>query len=257
MVDALQRSKAETESHITALQQTNNDLQQAREELIRSEKLASVGQLAAGLAHELGNPLAALIGYLEILKERIMTAAEQDVVKRSLTEAGRIDYLVRELLDFSLPTITVTDQINPLDELEKCMELLEHQGAFASIDLIKQLPTCAATVIIDRQKLQQVYINLLLNAVQACNEQGQLTVSAELDAERIWLSIADNGCGIHPEHLTKVFDPFFSTKAPGKGTGLGLSICQRIVAEAGGEIAVVSSLGKGSTFRVVLKTLPN
>lgn len=257
MVDALQSSRAETQSHISALQLTNAELQQAREELIRSEKLASVGQLAAGLAHELGNPLAALIGYLEILKIRITTSAEQDVVKRSLTEAGRIDYLVRELLDYSRPTATVTDRVDPLVELRNSLQLLKHQGVFAGLTLLDHLPVCETTVLIDRQKLQQVFINLLLNAVQACIEQGQVTVAAELVDDSISLLIIDNGCGIAADKLGKIFDPFFTTKAPGKGTGLGLAICQRIVAEAGGEIVVQSTPKKGSVFRVKLKTLPS
>ncbi|MFO7765813.1 MAG: HAMP domain-containing sensor histidine kinase [Pelovirga sp.] len=252
MVHALKSSRAETRTHIDELEHTNNQLQQARHELIRSEKMASVGQLAAGLAHELGNPLAALIGYLELLKQRI-TGAEADVVERSLSEARRIDYLVRELLNFSRPTDnTSVETIDPVTELRTCRELLSHQGAFGHLRIDDLLPDRGGAVRINRQKLHQVFINLLINAAHACGRNGEIKLTAGIEQALLRITIRDNGCGIDSADLTQIFDPFYTTKPPGEGTGLGLTICHRIIDEAGGRLEVDSRPGEGSSFRLVL-----
>ncbi len=250
MVEALQESRGETEQQIASLEETNNALQQTRNELIRSEKMASVGQLAAGLAHEVGNPLAALIGYLELLRQRIEGAPELDIIERSLAETNRIDFLVRELLDFARPVDSSTiETIDLIDELKSCVRLLSNQGSLGDIAIIDRLPDFTIMVRFNRQKLQQVLINLLLNAVQACDLRGQITLSAgdEVETGR-WIEIKDNGCGIDQDHLCRIFEPFYTTKAPGQGTGLGLAICQRLVEEADGSIVVNSQVGEGSTF---------
>lgn len=249
MVEALQSSRFETRTHIETLELTNKELQQTRDELVRSEKLASVGQLAAGLAHELGNPLAALIGYLEFLKAKL-GGENQEVVQRALAEAERIDYLVRELLDFSRPADSEFELLNPLEPLQAAVQLLKHQSVFATVEIVDQLPDCLPQVKANRHKLQQLYVNLLLNAAQACVETGEIILTAGSTAESFWISIADNGCGIEPDDLGKIFDPFFTTKEPGQGTGLGLSICHRIVEELGGEIQADSQLRQGSCFKV-------
>lgn len=251
MVAALQNSRQETQSHIATLEQTNEELQRTRDELIRSEKLASVGQLSAGLAHELGNPLAALIGYLEILKGRLQ-AEDGEVVCRSITEAERIDYLVRELLNFSRPSDVEPVELDPVTVLRSAVSLLEHQGAFADVELIDRLPAQLGRVKGCEHKLQQLFVNLLLNAVHACRLGGQVELEAGQSGATVWVTIEDCGCGIAADKLGKIFDPFFTTKAPGEGTGLGLSICHRIVEEIGGRIVVESEAGIGSCFKVEL-----
>ena len=255
MVEALQQSQAEAKKHIATLEATNQKLQQTRDELVRSEKMASVGQLAAGLAHELGNPLAALIGYLELLKQRIKNISEKDIVERSIVEATRIDFLVRELLDFSRPG----DEKSPLDivnigaELDSSAQLLSHQGVFTDIEVTLQVPALLPAIKINKNKLQQVLVNLLLNAAQACEKKnGKVTLTAGNDQNHLWILIEDNGAGIAKKDLSKIFDPFYTTKALGHGTGLGLAICQRIVAEVGGRIEVESSVGSGSQFKVAI-----
>jgi len=252
MVTALNKSQAQTRMHIDELKNTNRQLQQARDELIRSEKMASVGQLAAGLAHELGNPLAALIGYLELLKKRLISV-DKDVAERALVEAGRIDYLVRELLNFSRPANnTSIDHVDPVVELRACHNLLSHQGTFGQIRVIDMLPAASVLVRINQQKLHQVFINLLINAAHACEKNGVIELTAAIRQETLWLQIKDDGCGIAAGDLTQIFDPFYTTKAPGEGTGLGLAICHRIVDEAGGHLQVESCLQQGSSFRLVL-----
>lgn len=254
MVEALQSSYSETEKHVASLEESNQELQQTRDELIRSEKMASVGQLAAGLAHELGNPLSALIGYLEILKQQIESSSDKDLIERSLVETNRIDFLVRELLDFSRPADN--GQVASVDlviALNSSVQLLKNQGALADIEIIDVLPDTLTPVSIDPNKLQQVLINLLLNAAQAFVKKGEITLSAGDDDTIVWLGMKDNGCGIAATDLNTIFDPFFTTKPSGEGTGLGLAICQRIVEEAGGTIEVTSVLGAGSCFKLVFQ----
>ncbi|SHI49662.1 HAMP domain-containing protein [Malonomonas rubra DSM 5091] len=251
MVEALQQSRNETQSHIDMLQKTNLELKQARDELIRSEKLASVGQLAAGLAHELGNPLAALIGYLEILKNRL-SADDSEIVSCSLTEAERIDFLVRELLDFSRPSSDCIEELDPVEILRDTVGLLQRQGALDTIKVIDRLPDESDAVRMSRHKLQQLYVNLLLNAVHACSGEGAVTLSADNIEGSLSIQIEDSGCGIEPEELDKIFEPFYTSKKSGEGTGLGLAICHRIVDEAGGKISVDSKVSVGSLFRIDL-----
>lgn len=252
MIHALKISRAETRSHIDELEHTNHQLHQARDELIRSEKMASVGQLAAGLAHELGNPLAALIGYLELLRTRL-ASQDKDVVERSLVEARRIDYLVRELLNFARPADkTRVDIVDPAVELRICTDLLTHQGVFGDVRIDDLMPLHCAFVRINRQKLHQVFINLLINAVHACGSNGVIKLSAGTDDGSVWVMIDDDGCGIAASAIAHIFDPFYTTKPPGEGTGLGLTICHRIIDEAGGQLLVESALEKGSRFKVLL-----
>jgi len=254
MVDALQVSRGETERHIDSLEKANRQLQKTRDELIRSEKMASVGQLTAGLAHELGNPLSALIGYLELLKQKIESTTDRDIVERSLVETTRIDVLVRELLDFSRPTKSnKVEPVNMAIALNSSVQLLKNQGVIVDSITINKLLETLPPIRIDQHKLLQVFINLLLNAVHACDQQGKINLSAGDNGDSVWVAIQDNGCGIAAADLNKIFDPFFTSKKPGEGTGLGLAMCQRIVEEAGGKIEVISVLGEGSCFKLVFQ----
>jgi len=252
MVEALRGSRAETENQIISLRSANYELKQTRDELVRSEKMASVGQLAAGLAHEVGNPLTALIGYLELLRQKTGTAAH-DIIERSLVEANRIDFLVRELLNFSRSEQSdMVDIVDMSTELNAVVQLMRHQGIFTLIEVENKLPEKVIVTQISRDRLQQVYVNLLLNAIQACGKKGQIELTAGISGDQVWVGISDDGCGIDATAIGHIFDPFFTTKAPGEGTGLGLAISQRIIAEAGGTIEVESAVGEGSLFKILL-----
>lgn len=253
MVEALEKSRSETQQQIANLQESNHQLQEKENELFRNRKMALIGHLAAGLAHELGNPLSAIIGYLELLKQRVDDSEAKDILKRSLAETDRIDFLVRELSDLSRPDKRLhSETLNLFKELESGMELLNNQGQFRNIEIVNSLPELVGFVDMNRNKLQQVFVNLLLNAVDACEEAGRIILSGGIDRSMVWVSVADNGVGIATENLANIFDPFFSTKDPGRGTGLGLAICQRIIEEAHGEIKVESVCGEGSVFFVSL-----
>jgi signal transduction histidine kinase len=253
MTAALRQSWREREAHILALQQTNEELRQTQNELIRSEKMASVGHLAAGMAHEIGNPLGAVVGYLEFLKGESSPALLKQIVERALAETGRIDCLVRELLDYAAPAGSETQEFDPIEALTEAKKILLHQGAFDGLQLDDCLPQALPATIMVRHRLVQVFINLLLNARDASSAGGSIRLSAGEEGRLVWLAVGDDGSGMDSNALSHIFDPFYTTKAPGKGRGLGLAVCQRVVGEAGGQIEVWSAPGTGSAFRVWLK----
>ena len=252
MLMALQHSKQETRDSIESLQQVNNELRSTRDELVMTEKMASVGNLAAGMAHEVGNPLGATIGYLELLKSELDTGRSKEIVEYALRETGRIDRLVRDLLDYAAPPTVHPETLDIVEVAMEACDLLTQQGIFEKLSLQVDFPMPLECVTIARHKLQQVLINLLLNARDATPPGGEICLSGGETKSRIWLKIEDSGTGIDPEIQEHLFDPFFTTKAPGEGCGLGLSVCYRIIDEADGSIEVTSREGGGSSFTIWL-----
>ncbi|MDY0270486.1 sensor histidine kinase [Trichloromonas sp.] len=229
-----------------------SSLRRGRDELIRSERMASVGHLAAGMAHEIGNPLGAVVGYLELLKGDLTDPAARDLVERSLAEAGRIDRLVRELLDFAKPSPAVREAFDPAALGRDVLDLLRHQGVFDQRRLYDELPEKLPLVRMDPHRLRQVLVNLLLNARDATMVGGAIRLSGAVEGEWVRLAVRDSGCGLSDEARVHLFDPFYTTKTTGRG--LGLAICRRIIEEAGGRIEVLSTPGLGSEFWVWLRT---
>ncbi len=248
MVRALRQSREETLKNIQSLQVANRELRQAQLEVLHVEKMASVGHLSAGLAHEIGNPLGALTGYLSLLKSELHNTPNQDLVGRSLAEAARIDRLIRELLDFAAPGDQQCSQVDPCQVLHEALVMLQQQGALRGIELHDHLPEVLGPVWINPQSLFQVFVNLLLNARDALVEPGTLELEGGADGDLIRISIRDSGCGMSEKELRHIFDPFFTTKPQGQGRGLGLTICHRIITEAKGRISVQSKPGEGTCF---------
>jgi two-component system, NtrC family, sensor kinase len=251
MVLALRQKREEVEDKVASLNRANGEIIEARSEAIRSEKMASVGLLAAGMAHEIGTPLAAIIGYTGILSDELAEDVEKaDYLRRIDAESHRIDRIVRGLLDYARPKEAVNEQVELLPLMEKIVELLGAQGVLklltVSIDAERDLPGIHA----DPHQLEQLLINLIMNARDAMPKGGDLQLKGRRDGDEVLIEVIDNGEGMPPEHLSLVFDPFFTTKEPGKGTGLGLAIAARIADSLGGRIMVQSELGKGSRFVV-------
>ena len=230
-------------------------LRNGREELLRSERMASVGHLSAGMAHEIGNPLAAIIGYLELLKVDIKDSDQRDLVRRSLDEAARIDRLVRDLLDYAAPTGVVADPVNPWTIIDATVKSLQGQPAFDRYTLTVDSPEDLPDICINPHKLTQVLVNLIVNARDASEAGGLITVSASRFKNEVVIAVCDQGKGVDAETRGQMFDPFFSTKPEGEGRGLGLTICHRIVTEAGGRIELISEQRRGSTFLVRLPAI--
>lgn len=260
MVDAIGGEREAVERHLAALEETNRQLKMAREETIRSEKLASVGILSAGMAHEIGTPLSAIFGYADILQDDLADdPVKLDYLKRITTECGRIDRIVRGLLDYARPGEAECEEVDISSFLVATMDLLEAQGIFKHIRTELSVESGLPPLFIDRHQLQQVLINLVLNARDAMKGDGALILKGGAGSlpeaggrPCLRIEVTDSGEGIQRGNLNRIFDPFFTTKEPGKGTGLGLSISLRIVESFGGRITVESEPGKGTSFIVWL-----
>jgi two-component system NtrC family sensor kinase len=227
-----------------------------REQIIRSEKLASVGQLAAGVAHEIGNPLAAILGYVDILradaagKGDLPVADRQDALDRVKAETQRIHRIIRELLEFSRPSREDPVATDPLRLVQSAQALLAPQSRFREVHVVTT-PTGEEwpQVMVVPSRLVQVLVNLMMNAADAMAAKGTIVVSCEEDGHKVTLAVADEGPGISRENRRKVFDPFFTTKPVGQGTGLGLPVCRSIVEAFGGTLELAPFVeGQGAKF---------
>jgi len=267
----LEDSKAELRESIVSLEKTNRELTQAQEEIIRSEKLASIGRLASGVAHEIGNPIGIVLGYLDLLKGNNLEKEERkDFIARIETEIDRINKTIRDLLDFSRPSKGEVKTVFVHKVIDDMMDMLKPQPMMSDINVVVDHRATQDTVLADPDKLKQVFLNIVMNAVDAMainpsagNSDGKhLSITTSLvpehrpqgsgTAARVHVDCTDSGPGIHAEDLSRIFDPFHTTKEPGKGTGLGLSVSLRMVADMGGDIKVNSELGKGTTLTVIL-----
>ena len=265
MSDKLREYKQAVDHSIQSLQASNRELRRTQEELIRSEKLSSVGRLAAGIAHEIGNPIGIILGYLEILRRPPgRTDDHADALARVESEVLRIDRIIRELLSFARPSPVSMHPVAVNTVVEEAIALISHQKEIRAISVEKRLDGGLPPVMADESQLKQVMINLLINAMDAMAEGGKLTVATGkhhgavaaadggMPCPAVSIAVSDTGSGIDPGALQNIFDPFFTTKSPGKGNGLGLSVCIRIIEACAGTMAVKSSPGEGSTFTVSL-----
>ncbi len=233
--------------------------------LVRAEKLASVGRLAAGVAHEVGNPLSAIGNFVEVLRRRGADAAVVAAIER---EADRIDVIVRSLLEYARPSGAPRERLDVAAVVDGSVALLEAQGVLRAVTLTRSAERDLPPVCGDRAALEQVFVNLLLNAVDAAGNGGRITVRT--GAARVGeppggpsapsrgrdrgvvVRVEDSGPGVATELRERVFDPFYTTKAPGRGTGLGLAIVQRIVHDHGGRVDVGTADLGGAGFTVTL-----
>ena len=219
------------------LTRTLDQLRAARDDLIRSEKLATVGKLAAGVAHEVGNPLSAVIGYIEYLRDERGTPPDlaADLLGRVDQELNRIRGTVRQLLDFSRPADDHPVVIDPAHLVRSAVDLVRYQRNLKTVAI--EIATADTPPIrIDPARFRQVIVNLLLNAADVLDGRGQITVTVEAHGAGACIRVADRGPGVPDEVQPRLFDPFFTTKPAGAGTGLGLAICRRIAEEAGGRV---------------------
>jgi two-component system NtrC family sensor kinase len=226
-----------------------------RKKIMESERLALIGQLSANVAHELNNPLQGIVTYSHLLLEsKCQEDAETDSLQKIVIQANRCRDIIRGLLDFSRqrkPDKTLCD-VN--DVLKDCVSLLEKQAQFQNIQITYDLQADLPKAIIDPSQIERVFINLIVNAADAMDGSGQLTISTRFDSLEgfIELGFTDTGHGISRENLEKIYDPFFTTKDTGHGVGLGLAISYGIVKEHKGVLSVESEVGKGTTFTVRL-----
>ena len=229
------------------------ETQQARYDYLalQTEKLSALGRMAAGIAHEINNPLGGILLYsTNLIKKVPKKGPLNEGLKIIIDETMRCKTIIQDLLEFSREkepekTLTNIDQV-----IEKTLSMLENQFRLRHLSVETDLSADMPDILVDVNQMHQVFVNLLLNAAEATQENGEINIKSQIDQARrcVRVEIADNGCGIPPEHISKVFEPFFTTKA--KGTGLGLAVSYRIVRNHQGEIQVSSQPGEGTRFTI-------
>ena len=237
------------------LQERIEAQRQAENSLVRSARLAAVGEMAAGVAHELNNPLTTVSGFVELLLDELPAGSPQrSELELVLRESQRAHGVVRRLLDFSRPSEEhrLRTDINEL--VNDVLGLVYHLMRTGGVSLVTDMEDNLPWLVINPGQIKQVILNILHNAIQAMADGGVLTVqtSRRRREKRDWVvvTVHDTGEGIPPENLVSIFEPFFTTRPPGKGTGLGLSVSYGIVTEHGGFIDVSSQLNQGSSFAI-------
>jgi signal transduction histidine kinase len=251
------RMYKELETQLRQLERAHQDLVETQAQLVQSAKLVSIGQLAAGLAHEINNPMGIVLGYAQLAKknatdEKLVTYAE--TIER---ETLRVKRIVDDLLGFARQAKTEAVKVDLRQIAEAALGLFEYQLTHENISVNRLYSEAPNWVLIDNNQLLQVMMNLLQNARQAMPTGGQITVRTWNEAPACLFSIADTGTGIPEADLEHIFDPFFTTKPVGQGTGLGLSVSHGIITRHGGTIQVSSRLGQGTTFVIQLPALPD
>ncbi len=221
--------------------------------LIQSEKMAAMGQLAAGVAHEINNPLASMDSVLQLMQRKANTPTPEGITTVR-EQVQRILRIVRQLTSYAHPGAGQVEAASINDIARSALDMFALSRAADRVTIHARFSESAGLALVNTQAMQQVLTNLLVNAIDATasRDQPQITVATRRDGPYCFIEVSDNGSGIAPEHLTKIFEPFFTTKPVGKGTGLGLSICSRLIEEQNGSLSVQSNLNEGSTFVIRL-----
>lgn len=250
-------------THVITIGEDVTGWRQAQQQLSETDKLAAVGQLAAGVMHEINNPLATILACTEALALRTEAlppaerTAYDEYLKIMDTEVQRCRRIVDELLTFSHPKGGAKRTVNVNDVVDQTLFLLKHHDRFKRVTVVRELSEQLPTLQGDAERLVQGFMALMLNATDAMNARGVLTVRTQLNPYRpdeVLIEFIDTGHGIPQDQVPKIFEPFYTTKGPGRGTGLGLSICYGIIQEHRGRIDVESQIGVGSNFKVYLPT---
>ncbi|MDE3035180.1 MAG: PAS domain S-box protein [Nitrospirota bacterium] len=222
------------------------------EQLRHTERLAELGTLASGMAHEIGTPMNVILGRAEFLMRRTQEEQTQKGLETIVAQVERITKLMNQLLTFARRRPSERGPMDVGRAVDTCLEILSERLARHHVKVDKTIPPDLPPVHADSDQMSQVFLNLFINAVHAMPEGGRLRIAAEPTGNHVTITVADTGHGIPEEHLTKIFTPFFTTKEVGKGTGLGLTVVHGILQEHGGTITVDSQKGQGTTFTLML-----
>lgn len=257
MIREVKKSRDRLEEFAETLEQKveerTEELRKAEAQLVQSTKLAAIGQLAGGVAHEINNPLGGILGFAQLLiREKDESDPIVSDLKRIEESALRCKKIVENLLSFSRMSKGFRQLVDANLALKETLSLIDHQLGLAEIEVSTEFFPGKLNVQADRHQLQQVFLNMILNAKDAMPEGGDLAISTNLFKGKVTIKFSDSGSGISKANLSKIFDPFFTTKEVGRGTGLGLSVSYGIVQDYEGDIQVESEVGKGTTFTVFL-----
>ncbi|MGD9213040.1 MAG: ATP-binding protein [Desulfobacteraceae bacterium] len=268
MMARISGDRERLKENVSALEKANNELKKAQKEIIRAEKLASVGRLSAGIAHEIGNPIGIILGYIELLKTEEQSVEErQDCLFRAEAEVIRINSIIRQLLNLSRPMRGEPKKISVHNFFKDLFENVKDQPLFTNIKIHLSLNACRDLIFVDPDHLRQVCLNLLINATDAIKSSknantGLITIYTSLIEQApeeenslppmMEIKISDNGTGILESELGNIFDPFYTTKDPGKGTGLGLSVSLTMIEQMGGTLTAESRDEMGTIMTIFL-----
>lgn len=264
MASDIRRYKDNMENWTKALeeeiQKKTSEIMKANDQLINAEKLASLGRMAAGVAHELNSPLTGIVTFAHLMLKRMPPENTQDIedLEVIIEQAERCSKIIKGLLGFSRKTSAEKVFVNINTLTENTISMVRNQAKFHNIKFTLTFDNSLPHISTDPNQLQQVFINLLINAADAMNERGQVTVATRVTSDTasgkryVEIEFTDTGPGIPEEHLGRVFEPFFTTKPVGKGTGLGLAVSYGIIKKHGGNIFVRSEVGRGASFFVRL-----
>jgi C4-dicarboxylate-specific signal transduction histidine kinase len=246
------------------LEASNAELNEKQRALVQSEKMASIGILASGVAHEINNPVGFCLSNVDVLRDYIQSIAQhpaadeldfimQDseaLIEETLEGLQRVADIVKDLQGFARKSEDDCKPVNINDVLKSTLNMLNHKVKYIeSVQLVfAELPLISTNA----SKLHQIFLNIILNAIQAVEERSEVSIATERIGEFVLTRVKDNGCGISEDDIDKIFTPFFTTKKVGEGTGLGLSVTYSLVQELGGDIQVLSDPGRGTEFTVSL-----
>lgn len=257
MASQLRADRSSLQERLEQLQSATAELTDAQEQLVRSARLAAVGRLSAGVAHEIGNPLAAIRGMLDLMQSGdLKPEEEKEFVTRIQRETERIHHTIRDLLDFSRHEPQQAGRIESSASLAEVVEdtvkLIDRQSRFRDVAVELMVDESLPRVRGDHERLRQLLLNLLFNAADALSGKGTIQVKASASEGTVHLLVSDDGPGIDGEILDQVFDPFVTTKPAGQGTGLGLAVCHTIVDRLDGSIRAENRKDGGASFKVSL-----
>jgi signal transduction histidine kinase len=254
VIKQIQEDKHKTERLVDELKTANEDLAAAQEGLVRSEKLASTGRLAAGVAHEVGNPLQIVMGYVELLNDETDPLQRADLLRRADEELNRIDTILQRLLDFAKPLEDNIVEMDINDLVRDCGAAIEGRKGFRHASIRYDLGADIPILRTEPEKVRQIMVNLIFNSVDALGDGGGVILLSTMNMDgSVEIGVQDNGPGIVSSLKGKIFDPFFTTKAPGQGTGLGLSVCLSLADSINGSLEIHSDGAHGTA---AILTLP-
>ncbi|RJP86322.1 MAG: GHKL domain-containing protein [Desulfobacteraceae bacterium] len=237
------------------VQERTEALAMSEKQISQADRLASIGQLSSGIAHEINNPLGIILGYTQLMIRSEPTDTQRyDDLKTIEKHVKHCKIIVEDLLNFARTSKPRQESMNIHEALDDALAFIRHQSGSDRMEIVREYDPNVPPMVLDEKKIKQVLINLMMNAIHAVRKKGRITLRTRFDAQEnnVLITIKDTGYGIEKKNLSRIFDPFFTTKPTGEGTGLGLAVSYGIIKSHGGDIRVASEIGNGAEFTVVL-----